>query len=244
MKDKDFALLDDYFNGRLNPAEAQDLLLRANSDTELAMELALREKMERFLRDRPERLALTDNLQTIGADYFPGQEAATPPVLKARVSWTRRLMLAAAVLVVLIAAWFLFAPEPSLYRQYAQYQPLHLSERGNSNALVVEADATFNAKDFPRALDALDRLLAAEPDNGSARLYKGICLLEMNRPADARKVLEPLATGRSALRAEGIWYTALSYLLENDLQGCKGALRQIEPPDPHFKAAQQLLKKI
>jgi tetratricopeptide (TPR) repeat protein len=243
MNDKDLALIDDYYNGLLSPEDAQALLRRAGSDTELAMEMSVREKMERWLKNQPERKALAENLETIGPEYFMEQAPVEQPVMTAKVNWRRRLMLAASVVVMCLAAWFLFAPKPSLYRQYAQYQPLHLSVRGAAEPIIAEAEAAFNAKDFPRALSALDRLLLIQPDNGSARLYKGICLLELNRPADARTVFAPIAEGQTALRADGIWYAALSYLLENDLESCKTALKKLETGDAHFEAAQAILKK-
>lgn len=243
MNDKDLALIDDYFNGLLSSEDAQTLLRRAGADTELAMEISVREKMERWLKNQPERKALAENLETIGPSYFIEQAPVEQPVMTAKVNWQRRLMLAASFVAVCLAAWFLFAPKPSLYRQYAQYQPLHLSIRGAADPFIAEAEAAFNAKDYPRALSALDRLLLVQPDNNSARLYKGICLLELNRSADARAALAPIADGQTALRADGIWYTALSYLLENDVERCKSVLKKLETGDAHYKEAKEILEK-
>lgn len=244
MNDQDMNLLDDYLNGILPAGEATAFRQRLETEPELARELALREQMDRWLKTRPDRAALTQNLQDIGAGYFTETAAKAPGSRIGTVSMGRRLLLAAAFIGVLVAAWFLLQPRDVSYEQFAMHQPLHLSERGNADVAAAEADAAFNAGDYARALPALDQLLAAEPDNGTARLYRGICLLELKRPAEARVALEPLATGQSALRADGIWYTALGYLQEKDMQRCKQYLQQLETGDAHFKEAQVLLKKI
>ncbi|MCC6411918.1 MAG: tetratricopeptide repeat protein [Saprospiraceae bacterium] len=244
MKDEDFDLLDAHFNGLLTPEESQALLLRSQTDKELAVELALREKMERFLRSQKEKLALSDNLDTIGNDYFQEETEKIEPAMKAEINWHRRIMAAAAMVVLLVAAWFVMRPEPISYQQFAQHEPLHFSVRGEADVLVTEAEKAFNAGDYGRALLALDKLLAIKPDNGTARLYKGICQLELHQPEVARTTLQPLAEGRSALRADAMWYIALGFLQENNLQQCKTTLQQLKSGDAHFEEALQLLKKL
>lgn len=244
MKDEDFDLLDAHFNGLLTPEESQALLLRSQTDKELAVELALREKMERFLRSQKEKLALSDNLNALGNEYFQTETGVNQPVMKAEVNWRRRLMAAAAFVALLVTAWIILRPNPLSYQQFAQHEPLHLSVRGEADVLVTEAEKAFNAGEYGRALLALDKLMTLNPDNGSARLYKGICQLELHQPEVARTTLQPLADGRSALRADALWYIALSYLQENNHQVCKTTLQQLETGDAHYKEAQQLLKKL
>lgn len=244
MKDEDFDLLDAHFNGLLTPEESQALLLRSQTDKELAVELALREKMERFLRSQKEKLALSDNLQTIGNEYFHTETGVGEPVMKVEVNWRRRLMAAAAFVALLVTAWMILRPDPLSYQQFAQHEPLHLSVRGEADILVTKAETAFNAGDYGRALLELDKLMTLNPDNGSARLYKGICQLELHQPEVARATLQPLAEGRSALRADAIWYIALGYLQENDRKQCKKNLQQLKSGDAHFTEAQQLLKKL
>jgi len=245
MKDEDFELLDAYFNGLLTPEESQVLMLRSQTDKELAVELGLREKMERFLRSQKEKLALNSNLNTIGNEYFREEHGVRDaPVMKVEINWRRRLMAAAAFVALLVTAWIFLRPDPVSYQQFAQHEPLQLSVRGEADVLVTEAEIAFNAGDYARASLALDKLLKINPDNGSARLYKGICQLELHQPKVARNTLQPLADGRSALRADAIWYLALSYLQENDRQACKTTLQRLQTGDAHFKEAQQLLKKL
>ena len=245
MKEKDIQLLDDFFNDLLKEEERQTVLERAATDHEFAEELELRRQMSDWPRREAGRQALRENLETIGAAFFdaPAEEQA-PPAMKASVNWRRWMMAAAAVMLLGVAVWFISRPEPSLYRQYAQYTPPSFTERGNVENAAAQAENAFKAGRYAEALAALDQMLVAQPENLTAILYKGICLLEINRPAEARAVLAPLAQGRSALRADATWYSALSYLLENNPEACKNALQALAPGEDHYEEAQKLIEQL
>ncbi len=245
MEEKDIQLLDDYFNDLLKEADRQAVLDRTASDPEFAEEFELRQQMADWPRREAGRQALAENLESIGAAFFdaPAEERQAP-VLTATVNRRRWLMAAAAVVLLGAAVWFFGKPEPSLYRQFAQYSPPAFTERGAAEDAALAAENAFGAGRYADALTALDEMLAIEPNNQGATLYKGICLLELNRPAEARAALEPLAQGRSALRADAVWYSALSYLLENEPGACKAALRKLEPGEDYYEVAQELMKKL
>lgn len=245
MNEQDNTLLDNYFNGLLAEAEAAQVQARASADPVFAAEFSLREKMEAWPRQAAQRQALADNLAVLGTEFFSEKALAAPatPPLTARVNWMRWALAAAASVALLVAAvWFFQRPSGSLYEQYAgQHAPLALSDRSADGNAAAEADAAFNGKNYAAALVALDRLLAAQPNNSTAQLYRGICLLELQRPAEARVVLQPLAVGTSALRADAQWYTALAFLQEKNRAECYAALRQIAPGEAHYEQAVRLL---
>lgn len=245
MEEKDIQLLDDFFNDLLPEDERQAVLDRVATDPAFAEEFALRREMSDWPRRETARQALRENLESIGAAFFdtPAEEQA-PPAMQARVNWRRWMLAAAAVTLLGVAVWFVSRPDPLSYRQYAQYAPPAFTERGAAEQAAGQAETAFIAGRYAEALTALDQMLAAQSDNPAVILYKGICLLELNRPADARAVLEPLARGRSALRADAVWYSALSYLLENNPAACKNALQQLSPGDDHYEQAQKLSDRI
>ena len=80
--------------------------------------------------------------------------------------------------------------------------------------------------------------------NVKVKFYRGICLLELDRAAEARGVFEPLAIGASAFQEDAVWYVALSYLKEKNVEACKAALRKIDSGSIHYKAAQEILKGL
>jgi anti-sigma-K factor RskA len=246
MNEQDNTLLNDYFNGLLPSAEAEQVQARARTDAAFAAEFALREKMEAWPRQAAQRQALADNLATLGADFFAEKTLgapAPPPALRARVNWSRWALAAAAAVALLLAAtWFFRQPSGPLYEQYAgRHAPLALVGRGAGDDAAAQAESAFNQKNYAAALAALDRLLAAQPAHSTAQLYRGICLLELRRPAEARAALSALAAGTSALRADAQWYVALAFLQEKNMGECRAALRQIAPGEAHYEEAARLL---
>lgn len=245
MNEQDFALINDYFNGLLSPEQAESVRARAATDAAFGQEFELRRRMEEFPRRAVRRKALADQLAVVGAEFFRENESERPEQTRmtAKINWRRWMAVAASLLLLASALWFMQESQPS-YSRYAQHAPLSLTLRGTVDQAATKAETDFNARNYASALTALDQLLAVQPDQLTARLYKGICLIELDRGAEARSVLEPLAGGTSALRAEAIWYVALSYLKEKDNANCRIALQRLREGDDHYEQAQQLLKKL
>jgi tetratricopeptide (TPR) repeat protein len=247
MNERDTTLLNDYFNGLLSPSDAQLVRDRAAAEPDFGQEFSLREEMEAFPRRAEQRKQFTDTLISVEKDFFQENSSEkTQPMapMKVNVNWVRWLAAAASVAMVAAAYWFFSQSTVPEYRQYAQHDPLSLTVRGVNDQTVSEAEKAFAAADYAKALAALDQLLTSEPDNITAQQYKGICLIETNRNAEARAVLTPIANGQSALRGEANWYIALSYLKEENYTACKTALENIEPAADHYKKAQELLKEL
>ncbi len=248
MNEQDTILLDNYFNGLLTSAEAAQVQAHTSTDATFAAEFALRQKMEAWPRQSAQRQVFTESLAVLGTEFFSEKALETPatPLLTARTNWTRWVLAAAASVALLLAATWLFQrPNGSLYEQYAgQHAPLALSDRSTDGNAAAEADAAFNGKNYAAALAALDRLLAVQPANSTAQLYRGICLLELHRPAEARAALQPLAAGTSALRADAQWYIALAFLQEKNGADCRAMLRQIAPGEAHYEQAQTLASRL
>lgn len=243
MNEKDSTLLDDYFNGLLPEAEAQTVRQRALDDPAFAAEFALRQEMETWLQHEPRRQTLKESLTQIGPAFF-GATEAQPALQAGKVNWPRRAAIAAAFALLLAAIWFVFSPRPSLYQQYAQFAPMSIVERGAADADKSAAQSAFNQKNYPEALAALDRWLLAVPNDPTATLYKGMCLLALKRSAEARTAFQPLIDNNTALRADAIWYTALAYLLENDKNRCRSTLQLLTADDDHYQEAQKLLHDL
>ncbi len=242
MQQKDSDLLDQYFNRQLDTNAAAEVQGRAATDAEFGAEFDLRRQMETWLAREPGRAAVRQTLGELGAGYFQADMSATRGAALG-ATWRRRLLAVAASLALLaVATWFFLSNPTATYRDYAQHDPLSMVERGpGADDPAAAAETAFNQQNYPAALAALDRVLAQKPNHPTALLYKGIALLELQQPAAARAVLLPLATGSSALRNEGTWYLALSYLQENNKDECRKALQRIPTGDRRYAAAQRLL---
>lgn len=243
MDERDFTLLDNYFNGLLPLQEAQAVRARAASDPAFGEEFSLREEMEAFPRKETEREVMIDLLKTVGKDYFKDEIVETPQLKVVRNNIGRWIALAASVTLIAAAVWFFNQPKAAAtYQQYAQHAPLSLTVMGNTEQSKTDAETAFNQKDYGRALAALEQVLVTEPNNIKVQLNKGICLLELNRTAEARAVFLLLASGNSALREEAVWYLGLSYLQEKNLAACKAELAKIAPGEAHYEQAQEILR--
>jgi len=244
MKERDNTLLNNYFNGLLSPEETSNVEVRAVEEPDFGTEFALRKEMEIFPRNAAKRDAFIAKLQTIEVDYFKPKSVETPQLRVVRNNMRRWIALAASVTLIAAALWFFSQAGSPTYEQYAQHTPLSLTVMGNTEQAKTDAETAFSEKDFARARSALDLVLTTEPNNIKAVLYRGICLLELGRAADARAVFEPLAAGNSALREDAVWYMGLSYLKENNLSACRTTLAKIAAGEAHYVEAQKILKGL
>ena len=240
----DITLLDNYFNGLLSEEEVRAVLDRVETDPEFREAFALRQKMEAFPRREAEREAFVATLQTIGTEYFSGKTDELPTLRITRNNVRRWMALAASLTLLAAAIWFFNRPATPTYAQYATHAPLSLTVMGNTEQAKTEAEAAFGQKDYAGALSALEKVLTLEPDNLKAKFYQGICLLELQRAAEARAVFEPLAAGQTALREDAVWYVGLSFLQEQNIASCKTTLGSIPKGAAHYREAQEILKGL
>lgn len=248
MNERDLNTIHDYFNGLLGPDEASQVETRAQTDTEFGDAFRLQQELEDFPKSQANRIALKNTLNQIGQDYFSESDAAqtvVAPTMTAKSNMRRWMALAASLTVLAAAVWFFLKPEANLYEQYAQHAPLALTERSNTpQEDMAAAESAFQQKKYDAALNALERVLNNQPDNLTAQLYKGICLIELGKSSDARQALAPMAAGSSALVDEARWYIALSYLKENNKAACAEALRQVSPASDRGRDAAALLAAL
>jgi len=243
MQEQDNNLLDAYFNGLLAENEAESVRRRVAEDPEFAAAFLMRQDMEQWLQQEPGRQAVADTLASVGKEFFR-ETTVQKPLQVLSVNWKRALLLAASFALILFATWYLGTPGQAGYEQYALHTPLTFTERGATETLQSAAETDFSQQRYDRALFSLDALLRQNPGNLTATLYKGICLIELDRAAEARSVLQPLAGGVSALRGDAQWYIALSYLKEKNIAQCKSSLQQIGAGADHYDKAQKLLKTL
>lgn len=243
MNEQDQILLDAYFNGLLDESQATAVREKAGTDAEFGAAFRLRLEQNQWLQREPGRQAVAGTLTSVGKDFFreTGQET---PMRATRINWKRAMLLAASFALVLFATWYLRSGSEPNYEQYAQHAPVSFTQRGDNQALQTAAETNFNSRQYDRALADLDALLAQDPGNLTAILYKGICLIELGRTAEARTAMEPLATGSSALRPDALWYVALSYLKDRNMEQCKAALTQIGTGADRYEQAQALLREL
>ncbi len=245
-----FIHIEDYLDDALPPAERAAFEEELRRDPELAQMVALvrqaRKHLVRQWAGEPTEAALVDTLRHIGKDYFQG--AAAVPAAKVRAVFFQRLALAAAaVLALLVAAWLFFLRPPQHERLYARYKALpeaSFAVRSAEGAgLSDEAAQAFNRRRYKEALAALEEHLRRDPEDAEARYFAGLCLLELRRFSEARAAFEQIARV-PAWTDEARWYTALSYLREGNFSECRRLLEQLPPESVRYGQARQLLEAL
>lgn len=246
MNERDFTLLNDYFNDLLSPEAAQAVERRAAEDAEFGQAFELYQKMAAYPRRAAQRQAFSDQLAAVGKDFFNEKNKTLDmkPAMTAKVSRMKWLAAAASLALLAAAVWFFTRSDEPSYRQYARHAPLSLTVRGATEQAAARAESAFNAGEYADALSALDSFLLENADDSTALFYKGICLIELGRTAEARAIFEPMANGASAFRSEAKWCIALSYLKDNDLEACRSALLRIKADEYCYQDAQQLLQDL
>ena len=238
--------IDKYLNGELNAKELQAFEERLQTDTAFAEEVRLRGDMNSYLINKDKKAAFKDQLDEIGDDFFKEEsEAKIKPINRSSGNLSRWLKVVAATAAVAVIV-YLLAPGPDLYKEFAQHQPIQLTEKSSDQAeLITAIENNFNSGNYVEALESADLLLAQQSDDLQVQVVKSICLIESNQTQDARELLQPIAEGSSAFKAEAQWYLALSWLKEKNKEQTKNALERIDNAYPFFyRKAQQLLKKL
>ncbi len=247
MSEDIYKLVEQFLNGELDPQQTQAFNNRLETDAELAEEVRLRQDMHGYLVNKKKKGDFKKKLDNIGADYF--KEASAPPAkeipLKPKRNF-RWIAIAASVAVITIALYWVLAPKSSLYEQYAQHEPLQLTEKSSSqSALIKKTEDTFNKGDYGSSLLAINELLKSQPTELQYLMAKGICLLETNKIREAHMIFNTIASGQSVFKSEAQWYNALSYLKENKPELAKTELQKIPTDDPDWSSkVAQLIKKL
>ena len=149
--------------------------------------------------------------------------------------WYGLVAAAVIALAVLLGGPWLFPGEGS-YEQFAQHDPLSLTERGAAPELATKAAAAFNGEQYLEAIPLLREYLTGQPDDERAQLALGIALLETDKDEEAIVIFTRIAEGSSSLAPYGNWYLALSAVKRGDNGSAVKYLDLIPATDAYLTA--------
>lgn len=246
MKDDYLKKIEQYFQKEMDEQQLADFQQALASDKELNAAFEARQEMEEFLTHRPNREALKANIAAIEGDFF--HEATAPTTEAKRIVMGRKKLYwligaAAAALILVFAIPTLFNTTPS-YQQFAEHRPLSLQERSTSDNAIAQIEAAFNSQNYQTAYSGLDTYLQENPQDVSARVYKGISALELNLFTEATNIFSTLSEGNSAFKQTARWYLGLTYLKQEDYSSCKAALLLIPEDNYWYPKARSILTKL
>ena len=234
---KFYTLLDNFFGPGISEAEEKEMREQMTHDPSLQEAFDLRQQMEQFLEEAPQREQTHQIIDQLGEEFFQKKEAKRT---RLRPLWG--ILAVAAAIALFILVWQPWQTD-SLYQQFAEHQPINLVERGDqANDLQTLQDA-FNKKDYPAAYQLAEQLYERQPDI-QLQLIRGIAALETGNLQAATSDFESIASGTSAYQEQAIWYRGLTAVKAEQWAQARQWLIQIPDDSDFYQKANQLLNKL
>ena len=241
MKDQDYILFENYLLGDLSKEDNNAFESRLESDSKFKDSFNTYRELSSFLEHKFENEAASttfqNNLKNISKSYFEKQE-----IPKKRFKPWQYAM--AATIALLIGITVFNNLSTPVYSDYASYNDISLTVRGEQDALMHTAENAFNTKDFAKADEAIKSLMVLDKDNAELKFYRAVANIELNNFDMAETMLISLKNGQSAYKNKAIWYLALSNLKQKEYDDCLEILKTIPIDADDYKKAQKLIKKL
>jgi tetratricopeptide (TPR) repeat protein len=245
MEDRDYILFEDYLTNELDEGQKANFEKRLKEDNDFREAFELYQSTSHFLSykfsNAQEREDFKRNLSKISESYSGTNKVA---LHKTRYFKPWKLAIAASLLVIMgvfYSQWFSSSPQ---YQDFAQYPQISLTVRGDSNALISEAEQRFNAQNYSEAIPLFKRILQNKPENLEIQLYLAIALVENEDFGEADSIFNALLNSSSVYLNQVRWYAALSQLKQENYNASKSLLQQIPADAEEYAKAQELLDEL
>lgn len=243
MQDQDYILFENYLLGDLSKEDINAFELRLETDSKFKESFKTYKELSSFLEHKFENeeasTAFQNSLKNISKTYFEKQDS--PKKIVHFKPWQYAMAASVALLVGIVFFNNFSSP---IYGDYANYDSISLTVRGDEDALQKTAETAFNAKDFAKAEEAFKSLLVADKDNVELQFYRAVSNIELNNFELAEKTLTSISKGQSVYKNKAIWYLALSKLKQEEYDDCLEILKTIPEDADEYNEAQKLIKKL
>lgn len=236
--------IEDYFSGRLTPAEKDAFENKCVSDPAFAEEVALYVSMRDGIRQ-----ALYAQKQQQFAALHTRLSQQPAPVK----SMVRRLLpYAAAACLLLALGWFLLVREPAARQLANGYIGDNLATLGatmsGSTDSLERGIAAYNSKNYPEA-ERIFRALATRPEVGPEALKNlGVLYLVREQYAAALVQFDALARQSDLYANPGLFYKALTLMKRSaagDRENARLLLEEVVRKNlPGSREAQRWIPKL
>jgi cytochrome c-type biogenesis protein CcmH/NrfG len=241
MEEEVYRSIDRYLANEMTADEQLSFEARLENDHDLLEKLEIYRSASTALQNKfkteEREVQFKNNIAQITAEHNDSKEAKT-----INIKWYT--WAAAASVALLCAVVFYSTLSKPSYKEYAVYEPIALAERGNEDAIKLEAQEAFNNHQYERASHLFAKLLEQDKNNSELQLYQGISLLERNRISEANTMFNEVRISKSVFSSKAIWMLALSALKEKDYKKCKSYLLEIPQGSEEYDNAQALLDEL
>jgi tetratricopeptide (TPR) repeat protein len=240
-------LIQRYLQGDLSNKERLDFEEIIKRAPFLNEDISLYWKLSNIISDS-ELEIFKKKLEKIHAKHF------VPPVTTKFVI-NKKLYYAAAIILIFISiGFYLLKPQnidtQSLFVEF--YKPLseinvsRSVENKDSIILLKDAIDYYNNKNYVAASNLFKKIVFNNKKNHIAKLYLGLCGIELNSLKFAKEHLKSLLNANEMFFSEKAeWYLAMVYLKEEKIDDAKVFLKVIvKRKGEYSKAASSILKRI
>ncbi|HIC32524.1 MAG TPA: tetratricopeptide repeat protein [Flavobacteriaceae bacterium] len=248
MEEQDYILFEDYLSGNLDENATNAFETRLETDKAFKQSFNIYKDISAHLDHKigneEKTMDFRANLDSISHNYFSKLNAQQEEVESKKTFSFYKLAIAASV--ALLLGFFVFnqfSGDPS-YSDFANYDQISLTVRGENDALLKDAETAFNTKNYEDAELLFNQILEEDSSNIEIQLYKSISLVETNQFSEADELLNGISEGNSIYKNKAMWYLALSKLKQEDFEACKTVLKNIPEDTEDYKQAQKLLNKL
>jgi hypothetical protein len=207
--------IDEYLDGEIRGEDRTAFRQRLSEEPVLAKDTLFQQQMRQGIAFGSQQ-ALRSRLQTIHEETLgEGPEAV---VSIGRTLWLRWAVAAAMILGALgILFWVQekpSGPEELFAANYEVYELDYTTRSPGEENPESLALATYRNRDYPAAIQQLERVLENDSENPSLQLALAISYWENKQPEQAQSTLRPLFD-HPLLKDQAYWYAALFALAQD-----------------------------
>ena len=211
MEELRYIEFESYLKNELTEIEKIAFEEKLQSDADFKQEFEIYKALETSLsskfKNEESEQELRKTLTSLGAQFIKEEVTTKKKTKLISLFNYKKLMVAASI--ALLISFFIFKNGNPVYSDFANHTNLEFTVRGDNNQTITNAETAFNAKNYKTAFAQLTVLEAQFPNDIEIQLYKGICLLEMDKFSQADTIFETISRGNSAFLTKATWYKAL-----------------------------------
>lgn len=241
MDEARYTAIDRYLANEMDAAERQAFEEQLRQDPDLAEKITLYTQANQSLTGKYK----SEDAEKAFRQTLAEATAENQTETGSKTTHLRWYTWAAAACITLLGVAIIYSiidkPE---YTDYAHFERLELTQRGNTKALQQDAQEAFNNGAYELAVVYFNTLLQQDPQNTELLLYNGIALLELNRIKEADSIFIQVSASPSVYQTKAQWLLALSALKQKEYSKCRTLLEAIPQDAEEYTVAQQLLNDL
>jgi len=242
--ENDIDLIDKYLREELSGNALQDFEHRLATDTDFAQQVDWHQRLVSGIKKQSQR-EIKSYLQSLEEQEKTTNEKKTVPM-----NYWKFAIAASVVLLIIAAFWvYLFQPAPrDLFAQYYEPYPnveATVERNEQDTDAYTQAFRWYEDGAYEKATSAFQQLIQENPTE-TLYFYAGLTALERNLPKAALTHFENVITNHeNKYYQQALWYAALTAIKQKDIKRAKAYLQTLSDKGGFYgNKAEQLLAEF